>query len=154
MEARKSHDFGPEDLQHINVVLRAFPHAAQSVRMLRRIESTTGFPIKDREALLQAVGDEDVDFGTAKVPAHAAVELLPNYYFPIESPDDFLTKVADLRRQIEHPFGENVSVHLRAAEAKAPDHDPPGLSEKEIHKISGFQPGKGPGSGAISQRKS
>lgn len=154
MEGRKKEEFGAGDLAHLNLAMRAFPQVAEAAKVLKLVSEKTGFPVENREALLKAIGGHEVPFGGQHVPAETAVDLLPNYYFPIESAEDFLSKMADFRKRIEHPYGEGLTVRLRAAEAPAPEGlEAPRVTDEQLFRLSGFEPSKGPGSGGLSSRK-
>jgi hypothetical protein len=147
-------EFKADDLESLNLALRTSPHVAQAARVLKKISETVGYPIADKESLQKALGDEPVPFGEVTIPAETAVDLLPNYYFPIESAEDLTSKMADFRRRIDFPSGENLAIQWAAPANELPKGEkPPNLSDSEIFERSGWKPGQGPQIGGLGRRE-
>lgn len=68
------------------------------LRQVEKISKKLTYPIADKAALLKAVGGDKaaVEWRGQKHRAGQAVEVVPDYFFPIESDDDFATKAANL----------------------------------------------------------
>jgi hypothetical protein len=148
-------EFRRGDVKHLNATLRAFPEAAYAARALKLVSDRVGFPIESREQLRKGLaGERDVEFRGERLEVDETLELLPDYYFPIESPEDFLAKIADLRERAAQPDGRNVAIKWAEPGAEPRGKRPPELSHEEVLRLSGWTEHRGPGAGGLTQRGS
>jgi hypothetical protein len=147
-----SERFTANDLDALNLALKTSPDVAQAARVLKAVTDANPFPIADHAALQKVVGNQEMWFGPAAVPAQTAISLLPNYYFPIESAEDLAAKMADFRRLIEFPEGQNLTIAwAKAATALPPGEKAPAIVDEELFRQVGWRPGRGPSVGGLTK---
>lgn len=147
-------EFTADDLEFLNAALRVNPHLAQATRLLKQISSASGFPLNSRDELAKALAEHrELPFGEGSISVEEALELMPNYYFPIESDEDFMSKIADIRHRIEHPDGLGLAMRW-AKEVKEPaaGESPPEISHEAVLERAGFRDGMGPAAGSLGER--
>ncbi|GIG92097.1 hypothetical protein [Plantactinospora endophytica] len=154
-------DFTPDDLRYLNLALRAFPGVADGLRAVVDVAARLRFPVEGADALRAAIDSGGVRLGSQEIPVAQLPQLMPEFYFPIESEEDFVAKVADACARQREPYGPNMpAVTLMEATAERRG-DPPRISEAEILRLAGFRPdedgpaspGAGsPGVGGLTKR--
>lgn len=147
-------DFTPDDLPYLNMAMRAFPHVAHGFRAVIVATSKLSFPVSGPDDLRAATGDGyQLRYGDSEIPVDDLPQLMPAYYFPIESAEDFLAKVADVCDRVREPEGRNIASTLMEATAASPDSLPPDIAIDEIIKMSGLEQGTAvPSAGGLRQR--
>jgi len=130
-------EFTPDDLPLLNTVMRAFPHVADGFKSVIEVTRMLSFPVESPDQLSQAVGNVDLRYGDAVIPVGDLPTLMPAYYFPVESEEDFLAKIADVCARVRAPEGLNLAVS-RLIEATAPSRGgtPPTISDDEIVSLA------------------
>ena len=128
-----SYDFTPDDLPMLNTAMKAFPHVGDGLRTMVDLGNRLSFPVESPEQLQRAVGEAgtlryaDVDISLEDLPA-----LMPAYYFPLESVEDFFAKVSDVTGRVREPDGRGMAVtRLREAVAQRRS-EPPTITDDEI----------------------
>ncbi|MEO3926238.1 hypothetical protein ABGB07_20550 [Micromonosporaceae bacterium B7E4] len=133
-------DFTPDDLRYLNLALRAFPGVAQGLRAVVDVASRLRFPVEEASALQAAIDSSGVRLGSQDIPVEHLPQLMPEFYFPIESEADFVAKVADACARQREPYGPNMPA-VTLMEAKAERRgDPPQIDRKQILQLAGFRP--------------
>ena len=146
-------DFTGDELDYLNMSLRAFPSVAYGLRAVVTVTSRLSFPVEGPDPLREVIAGAGVRFGDSEIPVEHLPELMPDYYYPIESPDDFVTKVADACARIREPNGANMpNAVLREATAELRGH-PPDISDEEIFRMAGIRgPESAPSAGGLARR--
>ena len=128
--------YGPQDLDLINQVLQQHPEVDEVIRALKTISSKGKYPIQSFDDLAASLGGpkDSVTFRGQSLTVEQLRSLIPSYYFPINSQQDLIAKIGDVRGsgktdQPTHP--------------EPPDHweepnkaVPPGLGPPEKPKVS------------------
>jgi hypothetical protein len=89
--------FQPEDVRLINLVLRHYPDVSDVIHAVKHAVSRVTYPVRTVDELADALGGLTIAGGAFSLAD--AERLLPPYYFPIASEEDFVAKIADLRAQ-------------------------------------------------------
>jgi len=133
-------EFTPDDLRYLNMALRAFPGVAHGLRAVVDVASRLRFPVENARALRETIDRSGIRHGDSDIPVEHLPELMPEYYFPIESEEDFVAKVADACARQREPHGPNMPA-VALMEAKAERRgDPPDLTDQQIFEIAGIRP--------------
>jgi hypothetical protein len=138
MERDTIEDFTPDDLPYVNLAMRAFPHVAHGFRALVTVTSKLSFPVSGPDEIARAAGGHTLRYGDSDIPLDELPDLMPAYYFPIESAEDFLAKVADVCERVREPQGRNLAATLMEAKAPDPGHSPPNIDVAEIIRVAGL----------------
>lgn len=146
-------DFTPEDLPQLNLAMQAFPHVAYGLRALIAVTSRLSFPVSSPEDIARAIEQDYLRYGESEIPVAELPTLMPAYYFPIESPEDFLAKVADVCIRVREPAGRNLASTLMEATAPPPDESPPDMSVDDVMRMGRVSEGPAvPSAGGLRQR--
>jgi hypothetical protein len=127
-------EFTPDDLRYLNLALRAFPGVAHGLRA-RRLR----FPVEGAQALREAVDASGARHGGSEIPVEHLPELMPEFYFPIESEEDFVAKVADACGRQREPDGPNLPTVVLMEAKAARRGDPPTITDDEIFRLAGIR---------------
>lgn len=148
-----SHDFTPEDLPLLNAAMRVFPHIGIGFRAMLHIASRLSFPVESSEALQRVVAEIAKDgYTESLLPIDSLPLLMPVYYFPIESVEDFFAKVSDVTSRLREPEGPGMGA-ARLREANAPRRaEPPTISNEEVMRQADAVAFTAPSVGGISKR--
>jgi hypothetical protein len=147
-------EFRPEELRHLNLALRAFPNVAYGLRAVVSVIGRLSFPVEAAAELREAIGASGVRYGDSAIPVEQLPQLMPDYYFPIESEEDFIAKVADACGRLREPAGQNMpAVVLREATAQRRGA-PPDISDDRVLALADIRSGDEarPGSGGLAKR--
>jgi hypothetical protein len=132
-------EFTPDELRYLNMALRAFPNVAHGLRAVVDVARRLRFPVEGAQALREAVDASGARHGGSEIPVEHLPTLMPEFYFPIESEEDFMAKVADACGRQREPDGPNMpAVVLMEAKAERRG-DPPTISDKEILRLAGIR---------------
>jgi hypothetical protein len=147
-----SYDFTHDDLPILNAVMRAFPQVEDGFRAMVELSSRLSFPVESPEVLYRAVAKVgSIRYGDSQLPIEALPTLMPAYYFPIESIEDFVSKVSDVTSRFREPDGPGLTA-ARLREAVAPRRaEEPTISDHEIRRQADVS--DAPGVGGIRKRK-
>lgn len=68
------------------------------VDRVRKLASKLDYPINDRDALVKSFGGSDakVEWAGQKHHVRQAVQIIPDYYFPVDSEEDLIVKAVNL----------------------------------------------------------
>jgi hypothetical protein len=161
---KRNHDEGitEQDLRLIKRVLQLYPEVEELILTVKKVASSTKYPIQSFSELAEALGGEEsvVNFRNQPMSLKEVRALIPVYYFPIGSEEDLIAKIADLQaRGLRRGYGEpgqevqdiSTAGALRAAVAKKPEGlTPPNISMEHILERAGFHQQPGPGIGGFA----
>lgn len=145
-------EFTQDDLPMLNATMRAFPHVANGFRAVIGVSNALSFPVEGPDQLRNSIaGARYVRYGDSEIPVDDLPELMPPYYFPIESHEDFLSKVADVCARVREPQGVNMpTARLAEAAAVSRGRALPETTKEEILSLAGLREGKtAPGVGGV-----
>lgn len=154
MEAEEFQDFTPDELPDLNRLMRVFPHVAYGFRAVMAAMSRLSFPVQAPSDLSAATsGGYGLSYGASEIPIDDLPRLMPAYYFPIESEDDFLAKVGDVCARVREPEGRNITTRLMEATAPSRGGTPPELDDAQILEMAGLKGrAAAPDAGGLRQR--
>lgn len=151
-----SYDFTPDDLPLLNAAMRAFPHVGDGFRAMVEVGKRLEFPVEAPEALQGAIAEAGtVRYGDSEIPVDDLPALMPAYYFPVESVEDFFTKVSDITARVREPDGRNMAAaRLREAVAPMRTDDVAVMDDDEFRRRVDLAGLAVPGVGGIRRRDS
>jgi hypothetical protein len=127
--------FTAEDLPVLNAAMHAFPHVRDGFRAMVDVGTRMSFPVESPEALQRVIAEVGpVRYGDSEIPLDDLPALMPAYYFPVDSVDDFFAKVSDVTARVREPDGVNMP-GARLREAVAPRRgEEPTITDDEIRQ--------------------
>jgi hypothetical protein len=118
-------------------------HMDEILDAAKRVSDRTRYPIRNLKQLVDAVGGEEAsfDFGGQGYKLGPLQRLVPNEYFPIESHEDLVAKIADLRARAG-PIEQDVQWG-EEARSPADNAGQPDIPQNEIPQHRGVPAVKG-----------
>lgn len=152
-----SYEFTPDDLPMLNTAMRAFPHVGDGFRAMLEVGGRLEFPVESPEALQRAIAERGSPrYGDWEIPMDDLPALMPAYYFPVESVEDFFSKVSDVTARVREPEGRSMGA-ARLREAVAPPRaraeEAPTISDDEIRRKVDLADVPAPSIGGIRRRE-
>lgn len=146
-------DFTADDLPMLNVAMRAFPHVGDGFRAVVNVSSRLNFPVESTEELQKVISDiGGIRYADTDIPIEDLPTLMPAYYFPVESVEDFFAKVSDVATRVREPDGPGMAT-TRLIEAVAPLRkmagEAPSIRVEEIRRRVGLSDTATPSVGGI-----
>lgn len=130
-------EFTPEELKYLNLTLRRFPNVAHGLRAVVSVTARLSFPVEGPEALREVIAATGIRYGESEIPVESLPDLMPEYYFPIESEEDFVTKVADVAARQREPQGPNMPGVVLSEATASQRSDPPDISDDQFFEMIG-----------------
>jgi hypothetical protein len=98
--------FKPEEVEKLKSILTRHPegesvlNALSDMMALQDLANDIKFPVNSFRELMQQLGPEKtVDMAGTKMKVEDMKRLIPAYYFPMNSEEDFLDKAAELMKR-------------------------------------------------------
>lgn len=130
-------EFTPEELKYLNLTLRCFPNVAYGLRAVVSVTTRLSFPVEGPDALREVIDAAGIRYGDSEIPVKDLPDLMPEYYFPIESEEDFVTKVADAAARQREPAGPNMPQAVLMEATAEKRGEPPDISDERFFKMIG-----------------
>ncbi|HEX6290597.1 MAG TPA: DUF6065 family protein [Herpetosiphonaceae bacterium] len=94
--------FEAADLDLINRVLQHYPEVVDLISTLKMLSKQTVYPIQTPDDFVAALGGPDatISFHGRSFSLAALRSAIPAYYFPIDSEDDLIAKLADVQARV------------------------------------------------------
>ncbi len=147
-------DFTADDLKHLNLALRAFPNVAHGLRAVVDVAGRLSFPVEGPDTLREGVASTGVRYGDSDIPIDSLADLMPEYYFPIESEDDFVSKVSDAAQRQREGDGPNLPRAVLMEATAARRGDPPDISDERFFEMTGIsRDDSGPAVSGLRRRR-
>lgn len=149
-----------DDLPLVNRFMQVHPDLQDTLAVVKQVNAKGKYPIENFDALAQAMGGDkaSITFRGRTLTMADARNVIPAYYFPIQSESDLLAKMADLSKglppaspatTLKTPPLES-SIKLMEASAVKPTVAMPKMDVDEIIKKASFGQ-KTPGVGGFSK---
>ena len=148
-----------EDLPLVNRLIQVHPDLQDTIAVVKQVNAKSKYPIENFDALAKAMGGEQasITFRGRTLTMADARNVIPSYYFPIQSEADLMAKMADLSKglppasaALKTPPIESSIKLMEASAIKPANLSAPQMDTEEILKVASF--GKQtPGVGGFSK---
>ncbi len=150
-----------EDLSLVNRLIQVHPDLQDTIAVVKQVNAKGKYPIESFDELAKTMGGDhaSITFRGRTLTMADARNVIPAYYFPIQSEADLLAKMADLSKGMPPataPLKTPPLEHsLKLMEATAVKHanlsPPPDMNIEEIFKVASFAK-QTPGVGGFAKK--
>lgn len=137
-----------DDLALVNRFMQVHPDLQDTLSVVKQVNASGKYPIANFDALAQAMGGDkaSITFRGRTLTMADARNVIPGYYFPIQSESDLLSKMADLSKGLPPASTATTlktaplenSIKLMEASATKPTHAMPKMDVEAIFKKASF----------------